>query len=332
MKTIFSGIQPSGDLHIGNYIGAIKQWVHMQHRADQHDRYIFMMADLHTVTVPQEQGALEKNTLELTAWFIAAGLDPEKVILFVQSHNPDHPYAAWLFDCITPMGWMERMTQYKDKSMKQGERTSVGLFHYPNLQAADILLYDTNLVPVGEDQTQHIELARDVAKKFNARFGDIFTIPTIQLQKHGARIMSLQNPLVKMSKSDENKNGIINLLDSADIIQSKIAKAVTDSGTDIIAGDDKPAITNLLSIYSAFSGKEIHEIEQMYVGKSYSDFKKDLAEVVIDVVVPMQEKFREQMNQQDTVISVLKLGAEKAHAISSQKLHDARNAVGFLTV
>jgi tryptophanyl-tRNA synthetase len=254
MKTIFSGIQPSGDLHIGNYIGAIKQWVDMEKNADPHDRYIFMMADMHTITVPQEKGELEKHTLELTAWYLAAGLNPERVIMFVQSQNPDHAYLTWVFDCITPMGWMERMTQYKDKSAKQGERTSVGLFHYPNLMATDILLYDTNIVPVGEDQTQHIELTRDIAKKFNTRFGEVLTIPSILLQKHGARIMSLQNPMIKMSKSDENKNGAINLLDNADEIRSKISKAVTDSGTDILFKEDKPALSNLLTIYSIFSG------------------------------------------------------------------------------
>ena len=330
MKTIFSGIQPSGGLHIGNYIGAIQQWVKMQNEAAPEDRYIFMLADLHTITVPQKPEDLRTNTIDLTVWYVAAGLDPNKITLFAQSHNPDHPYAAWVYDCITPMGWMERMTQYKDKSKKQEENTSVGLFHYPSLMAADILLYDTDLVPVGEDQTQHVELARDVAKKFNARFGEVFKLPKALIQKHGARIMSLQDPSAKMSKSDTNQSATVMLLDDADIIQKKIARAVTDSGTDIVFREDKPAISNLLTIYSVFAGETIPDLEAKYSGSSYSEFKKDLATVLVDKIMPIHERYHELMRDQTHILSILRQGAEKARNISSAKLSDAKRAVGFL--
>ena len=330
MKTIFSGIQPSGNLHIGNYIGAMQQWVNMQNHAAPDDRYNFMMADLHTITVPQPAGQPGQNTVELAAWFVASGLDPQKVSLFAQSHNPDHPYGAWIFDCITPMGWMERMTQYKDKAKKQAENTSVGLFHYPSLMAADILLYDTDLVPVGEDQTQHVELARDVAKKFNTRFGDVFKIPQGMYVKEGARIMSLQNPMVKMSKSDENQNATINLFDDADTIRKKIMRAVTDSGDEIMSREDKPAMSNLLVIFRAFSGKTVAEIEAEYRGKSYSQFKADLAEALVDKLDPIRSKFIDLMKTPEHMRSVLQHGAEKAQAISSPKLREAKKAVGFL--
>jgi len=330
MKTVFSGIQPSGELHIGNYIGAIKQWVDMEKNAAADDRYIFMMADLHTITVPQNPGELFKNTVELTAWYLAAGLNPDRVTMFAQSHNPDHPYLAWMFDCITPMGWMERMTQYKDKSKKQGESTSVGLFHYPSLMATDILLYDTDVVPVGEDQTQHIELTRDIAKKFNARYGDVFKIPNILIQKNGARIMSLQNPATKMSKSDDNKSATISLLDDPDSIQKKISRAMTDSGDAIVHREDKPALSNLINIYGIFAEQDVQSVEQAFAGKSYSDFKKALAEVLVEKITPLQQKFHEINSDQAYVISILHKGAEKARSISTPKLNEARKAVGFL--
>lgn len=330
MKTIFSGIQPSGAVHIGNYIGAMKLWVGMQDTLGEDDTFIFMMADLHTITVPQEPGAVKKNSLELTAWYLAAGLDPEKVSLFIQSQNPDHPYAAWIFDCVTPMGWMERMTQYKEKSDKQGERTSVGLFHYPSLMAADILLYNTDVVPVGDDQTQHLELTRDVAEKFNKQFGETFKIPNILLQEHGARIMSLQDPSSKMSKSDDNQHAMIGLLDDADTIRKKVMKAVTDSGDDIRAGEDKPALTNLLSIYSIFSGESIESIEGKYEGKGYGDFKKDLAEVLITELEPIRNKYNEIISDTGYIQDVLQKGLDTARSISSKKVDEIREAVGFL--
>ncbi|KXK09259.1 MAG: Tryptophan--tRNA ligase [Microgenomates bacterium OLB23] len=268
-------------------MGAVQQWVHMQNTED--GEYIFMLVNLHSITVAQDPELLRSYNYHLAAWFLAAGLNPKKTTMFVQSQNPDHPYLAWMFDCITPMGWMERMTQYKDKSKKQGERTSVGLFHYPSLMAADILLYNTTLVPVGEDQTQHIEITRDIAEKFNNLYGEVFALPKIRLVNEGARVMSLQNPTEKMSKSSVDPMGTLNVLDTADEIQKKVMRAVTDSGTEVRAAGDKPALKNLLALYSAFSGKDVPTIEAEYVGKGYGDFKKGLAEVVIASLEPIQK-------------------------------------------
>ena len=333
MKTIFSGIQPSGSLHIGNYLGAIKQWVEIQNgdlrRENGELKLIFMLADLHTITVPQDPKQLSYNKLDVTAWYIAAGLDPAKTTIFVQSENPDHPYLTWIFDCITPMGWMERMTQFKDKSKTQGERTSVGLFHYPNLMAVDILLYDTDFVPVGEDQTQHLEVTRDIAEKFNKTFGKTFKIPQIMLQKYAARIKSLQNPLVKMSKSTIDPNGTMGLLDSVDEIRNKIMRAVTDSGSEIKSGEDKPALSNLLGMYSAFSGDAIEALEGKYQGKSYAEFKKDLIEVVVSHLEPIQKKHNELMGDTSYLHKVLDQGGETARGISAKKIEAVRNVVGL---
>ena len=326
MKTIFSGIQPSGNLHLGNYLGAIKQWVDMQ-SADT--RMIFMLADLHTITVPQDPDELRKNVLDVTAWYLAAGLDPEKTTIFAQSENPDHPYVAWIFDCIVPMGWMERMTQYKDKSKKQGERTSVGLFHYPSLMAVDILLYDTDFLPVGDDQTQHFEITCDIAKKFNTTFGETFKLPKIMLQKNAARVKSLQEPTAKMSKSVNDPNGTLNLIDSEDEMRNKIMRAVTDSGNEIRAGDDKPALTNLLGIFSAISGETIVALENKYQGSSYADFKKDLAEVLVAHLAPIQKKHDELMSDPAQIHAILDKGIETARAISAKKVTAVRKAVGL---
>jgi tryptophanyl-tRNA synthetase len=327
-EIIFSGIQPSGRLHVGNYIGAVKQWVDMQSQAE--GEYFFMLANLHSITVPQEPAKLRENIYELTAWFLAAGLDPKKTTIFAQSQNPDHPYLAWMFDCITPMGWMERMTQYKDKSKKQGERTSVGLFHYPSLMACDILLYDTTVVPVGEDQTQHIEITRDIAEKFNGTFGEVFVLPKIRLVGEGARVMSLQNPEEKMSKSTSDPNGTLDLLDSVDEIQKKIMRAVTDSGSEVRATADKPAVKNLLAIYSALSGQPVQEIEAQYVGKGYGDFKKGLADVIISSLEPVQNKYRDLMNDKPYLDRILSDGLSKARERSSAKLKQAADAMGLL--
>ncbi|OGK28917.1 tryptophan--tRNA ligase [Candidatus Roizmanbacteria bacterium RIFCSPHIGHO2_02_FULL_40_9] len=329
-QVVFSGIQPSGKLHIGNYIGAIRQWVTIQNNQGAQSDFIFMLANLHTITVPQDSSELKQNTLNLAAWFLASGLDPVRTTFFVQSHNPDHSYLTWIFDCITPMGWMERMTQYKDKSKKQGERTSVGLFHYPSLMATDILLYDTTSVPVGEDQTQHVEIARDIAKKFNARYGEIFIIPEVMLIKHGARIMSLQNPTKKMSKSEIDPSGTINLDDSQDEISQKIKRAVTDSGSEIVYNvEKKPAISNLMVIYEALSEKSIEQIQEMYAGKSYGDFKKDLAEVVVSALDPIQKKYDELHENSTYVTQILDQGSEKARAISSKKIKKVREVMGL---
>ena len=327
-EVIFSGIQPSGKLHVGNYIGAIQQWVNM--RANTEGEYIFCLVNLHSITVPQDPALLKEYTYQLIAWFIAAGLDPSKTTFFAQSQNPDHPYLAWMLDCITPMGWMERMTQYKDKSKKQGERTSVGLFHYPSLMASDILLYDTTIVPVGEDQTQHIEITRDIAEKFNNTYGEVFTLPKIRLVNEGARVMSLQNPTEKMSKSASDPAGTIDLLDSADDIQKKVMRAVTDSGSEVKSTPDKPALTNLLAIYSAFSGLPVSEIESLYIGKGYGDFKKGLAEAVITGLEPLQKKYNELMQDRAQLDQILAEGLLKARERSSAKLKQASEAMGLL--
>lgn len=330
-KVIFSGIQPSGQLHVGNYIGAIQQWVMLEREmhTETNADFFFCLVNLHSITLPQDPKVLQHNTYELAAWFLAAGLDPEKTAIFIQSQNPDHSYLAWIFDCIIPMGWMERMTQYKDKSKKQGERTSVGLFHYPSLMAADILLYNTTLVPVGEDQTQHIELTRDVAEKFNAMFGEVFTLPDPHIMKTTGRIMSLQNPTQKMSKSEADPLGTVNLLDSPDEINKKIMRAVTDSGSEVRSGEDKPALTNLLALYASFSGKDIADIEKKYTGKGYGDFKKNLAEVVVRGLVPLQKKFKELIDDKTYLENVLRQGIEKARPISSVKIQQVKEAVGL---
>lgn len=328
-KIHFSGVQPSGDLHIGNYLGAVRQWVNHQHTIGPDDTFIFSIVDLHAITVSIDPEELRENVYDVAAWFIAAGLDPEKTNIFAQSDNPDHSYLAWIFNCITPMGWLERMIQYKEKSAKQGERSSAGLFTYPVLQAADILLYDAHEVPVGEDQVQHIELTRDIAKKFNNHFGETFVVPEVKIQKDGARVMSLQDPASKMSKSDDNQNGVIRLKDSPDEIVKKIKRAVTDSGSEITFSDDKPALKNLIAIYSQFSGESISNIEQKYQGKGYGDFKSDLAEVVVNALRPVQEQHAELMNNRDQISTVLEAGLAQARSISERKIDDVRQKVGL---
>ncbi len=349
---IFSGIQPSGSLHLGNYLGAIKQWIALQSASNFEDgdknqevepgdatskvqipnsnnKFIFCIVDLHAITVPQDPIELRKNIIDVAAWYLAAGLDGGKSTVFVQSENPDHPYLGWIFNCMTSMGQMERMTQFKDKSSKQGERTSVGLFAYPTLMAADILLYDTDLVPVGEDQVQHIELTRDIGEKFNKKYGETFKIPKVMLQKNVARIKSLQDPNAKMSKSMSDPNGTINLSDSPDLIKNKLARAVTDSGNEIVAREDKPAMSNLLAIYSAFSGESIESLEAKYQGKSYSEFKMNLSDTVISHLKPIQEKHDQLMEDHAQIIEILDKGAATARSISSKKIATVKSAIGL---
>lgn len=328
-KVHFSGIKPSGDFHIGNYLGAVKQWVDYQKNIGPEDTFIFMLADLHVMTVPFDPHELRANRVDLTAWFIAAGLDVAKTTLFAQSDNPDHAYLAWIFNCTTPMGWMERMTQYKDKSAKQGERTSLGLLAYPNLQAADILLYDADEVPVGEDQRQHVELTRDIIKRFNRLYGDVFKETKFVGHKEVGRVMSLQDPTSKMSKTDDNQNGVIRLNDDADTIGKKVKRAVSDSGSEIRAGEDKPALTNLLSIHAAFSGKSIADLEEEYAGKQYGEYKSDLAEVIVEALAPIQKKHAELMDDPEYIYGILDQGLEKAREISSKKLQEVKEATGL---
>jgi len=322
---VFSGIQPSGNLHIGNYIGAIKQWVTMQ---DQYD-CIFCIVDLHAITVPQEPKVLKEKIRELAALYIACGIDPKKSVVFVQSHNSDHASLAWILDCIASMGQLERMTQYKSKSEKLKGRASVGLFNYPALMAADIILYQTDEVPVGDDQKQHVELTRDLAERFNSRYGKVFRVPEVKMFKMGARIMSLQNPEKKMSKSDEDQDGVIDLLDSPDEIQRKIKTAVTDSGSEIVFKEDKLGINNLLVIYSHLSGKSIKELEVKYQGKGYGVFKNDLAEVAVEFLKPIQDKYRQLREEKGYLNKILREGLERIKPISEKTLKEVYSKMGL---
>ncbi|MBS4193649.1 tryptophan--tRNA ligase [Lederbergia citri] len=324
MKTIFSGIQPSGVITLGNYIGAIKQFIELQH---DYDCY-FCVVDQHAITVPQDRLELRKNIKRLSALYVAAGLDPEKATLFVQSEVPAHSQAAWMLQCIAYIGELERMTQFKDKSSGK-DAVSAGLLTYPPLMAADILLYGADLVPVGEDQKQHLELTRDLAERFNNRYNDIFTIPEVRIPKVGARIMSLQEPTKKMSKSDANQRAFITLLDEPNQIEKKIKSAVTDSdGIVKYDKENKPGVSNLLSIYSILENKPISEIEQNYEGKGYGEFKADLANVVINALAPIQERYKELLDSKE-LDDILDAGAEKAAKKANKMLKKMENAMGL---
>ena len=324
--TIFSGIQPSGNLHIGNYIGMITQMVARQ---NPKETMLLGIVDLHAITVPQDPKELCEKCLQLAALYIACGIDPKQSKILIQSENPDHAYLAWIFNCLVPMGWMERMTQFKDKSNNQGERTSLGLFSYPTLMAADVLLYDTPYVPVGGDQAQHIELTRDIAERFNRQFGEVFVLPKAMILKQAARVMSLQNPSAKMSKSDKDPAGTINLLDSADEIRKKVRRAVTDSGTEILYRTDKPAISNLLVIYSKLSGDSLDALEQKYNSSTYAQFKQELAEVIVSTLKPIQDKYYELRAEKDYLDKILDEGRDFAREISSKKIAQVKKAVGL---
>lgn len=325
-KVVFSGVQPSGSLTIGNYIGAIRNWVALQ---DEYDCY-YCIVDLHSITVPQEPKDLRKNTLELLAVYLACGLDPEKCTLFIQSHVSAHAELCWVLNTMSYMGQLSRMTQYKEKSQRAGENVNAGLFTYPVLMAADILLYQADLVPVGEDQKQHLELARDLAERFNNRYSPTFKVPEPLIKKEGARIMSLQNPQKKMSKSDDNENGYILILDKPGDIRRKVKRAVTDSIGVVRYSDEQPGIKNLIEIYSAFSKDSIEDIEKRYEGLGYGKFKEDLAEVIIEGLKPIQEKFDSYMKNKDYLESVYKQGAEKARYISSKTLRKVYRKIGFI--
>ncbi len=329
--TILSGIQPSGLLHLGNYLGALKQFIALQHEGNAY----YCIVDLHAITVPQDPKELRANTLSLAAMYIAAGLDPDKATLFVQSHVKEHAELGWVLNTITTMGELERMTQFKDKSKNKEQRVdkssvNVGLFDYPVLMAADILLYQPHIVPVGEDQTQHVELCRDLAKRFNNRFGKTFTIPEVRLQKEGARIMGLNDPTKKMSKSASSPNNYIALTDDAETIKKKIARAVTDSGTEIISGNGKPALTNLLTIMSVLSGQTISTLEQTYHDKGYAQFKKDLAEVIIESLSPLQKEYHRLIKNPGDLTEILLNGAERARAVANKTMDTVRDRIGLL--
>ncbi len=325
-QRIFSGIQPSGNLHIGNYLGAIKNWVALQ---DQYES-IFCVVDMHAITVPQDPEVLRKKTIEIARIYLAAGIDPAKSTIFIQSHVKAHAELCWILNSVTArMGDMEKMTQFKDKSLKEGtERATVGLFDYPVLMAGDILLYDTQTVPVGQDQVQHVELARTLSRRFNKRFGETFVVPEYFVKEEGKMIMGLDNPEKKMSKSATSEYNYISLMDNADDVRKKIRKAVTDSGEEIVYHDDKPALKNLINIYALLANISTQDVEKKFVGKRYGDFKNDLAETVVAFLVPFQERMSE-ISDED-VLAVLHSGAKRAEEIAEKKMQEVKEKVGFI--
>ncbi|WP_405670856.1 tryptophan--tRNA ligase [Streptomyces sp. NBC_01530] len=326
---VLSGIQPTaGSFHLGNYLGAVRQWVALQ---ETHDAF-YMVVDLHAITLPQDPADLRANTRLAAAQLLAAGLDPDRCTLFIQSHVPEHAQLAWVMNCLTGFGEASRMTQFKDKAARQGaDRASVGLFTYPVLQVADILLYQAHEVPVGEDQRQHVELTRDLAERFNGRFGQTFTIPKPYILKETAKIYDLQDPSIKMSKSASTPKGLINLLDDPKATAKKVRSAVTDTDT-VIRYDvgNKPGISNLLTIYSSLTGKSIAELEREYEGKMYGALKTDLADVMVEFVTPFKERTQQYLDDSETLDSILAKGAEKARAVAAETLSQAYDRVGFL--
>ena len=324
-KIVLSGIQPSGDLTLGSYLGAIKNWAAL---ADEYDCY-YMLADMHTITVRQVPAELRRHTLTQVAAYIASGLDPEKNVLFVQSHVPAHAQLGWVLDCYTMFGELSRMTQFKDKSAKNADNINAGLFTYPALMAADILLYQADLVPVGGDQKQHVEICRDIATRFNGIYGDTFKLPDPYIPQVGARVMSLTSPEKKMSKSDDNEWATIHMLDEPDVITKKIKRAVTDSiGHVHYDKENQPGVSNLMSIHSAFSGKNFEEIEKMYEGQGYGVFKKDLIDLIVDQMSPILSRYKELMGSPE-LDSILDEGAAKAHARASITYNKAIHAMGL---
>lgn len=324
-KRVFSGIQPSGNLHIGNYLGAIKNWVASQ---DEYDN-IFCVVDLHAITVSQDPKILEEKIRETAALLFACGIDPKKSVLFVQSHISAHSELAWILNCFIPIGWMHRMIQFKEKSEKQKDIVSVGLFDYPALMAADILLYETDIVPVGEDQKQHVELTRDIAERLNSLFGKTFKLPEVVIPQTGARIMGLDDPTKKMSKSEKGKNHAVYLLDSADKIREKIMTAVTDSGTEIRFDEKRAGIYNLLVVCELFTGMKRGDIEKKFAGKTYSSFKKELAEAVIGSLEPIQKRYKAIRKDADYLESLLKQNADKIRPIAEKTLSAVQDKIGL---
>jgi tryptophanyl-tRNA synthetase len=325
-KIIFSGAQPSGKLTLGNYLGAIQNWVKLQDEYDCH----YCVVDLHAITVPQEAKNLRANAMEVLSLYLASGLDPDKNTIFIQSHVSAHTELAWVLNTMTYMGELNRMTQYKEKSQKSEANLNAGLFTYPVLMAADILLYQTDLVPVGEDQKQHLELARDLAQRFNNRYSDTFKIPEPYIPKVASRIMSLQEPTKKMSKSDANENAYILIADDPDTIRRKIKRCVTDSVGIVRNSDEQPGIKNLLGIYSKLDNKSIDEIEVMYEGKGYGDFKNDVAEVIVENLRPIREKYEYLLKNKDYLETVYAQGASKAEKNARKTLRKVYKKVGFI--
>ncbi len=324
MKRVFSGVQPTGNIHIGNYLGALRQFVELQHE----NQCVYCIVDLHSITVPQDPKELRKHILDVAALYLAVGLDPEKSTVFVQSDVPGHAELSWILTCNSYTGELSRMTQFKDKS-RGSESAPTGLFTYPVLMAADILLYDTDVVPVGNDQKQHIELCRDIAIRINNKYGKTFVVPEGRFLKEGARIMSLDDPSSKMSKSAENPLSRISLLDDEKTIKKAIMRATTDSeGAIYYDLENKPGISNLLNIYSSFSGMPVEDIVNRYEGRGYGDFKKDLVEVTVDALRPIRERFQEIRPSQE-LIHILRDGAEKAGNLSEKTMKRVKDRFGL---
>jgi tryptophanyl-tRNA synthetase len=323
---MLSGIQPTGELMIGNYVGALKNWVELQ---PAHESFFFL-ADLHAITVPQDPVDFHRRSLEFVALFLACGVDAERSTIFLQSQVPAHTQLQWLLNCFTPMGQLQRMTQFKDKAGRSEAGITVGLFDYPVLMAADILLYDAELVPVGEDQQQHLEFTRRLARKFNGRFGEVFRIPESCTPRTGARLMGLQAPTAKMSKSDPNPDNYIALLDPPEAVRRKIKTAVTDSGSEIRCDAAKPGISNLISLYAAVGGESVESIQDRYAGKGYAEFKKNLAEMIIEFLSPIQKRYRAYAADPGLLAAVLNRGARNARERSGRVLSRVYRAVGFV--
>ncbi|MCL5946439.1 MAG: tryptophan--tRNA ligase [Chloroflexi bacterium] len=324
-KRVISGIQPSGELTLGNYLGALRRWVSMQ---DHYENY-FCIVDLHAITEPQDPQELRRRVRDIAAFYLAAGLDTRRSVIFIQSHIRAHSELGWILNCMTPMGWLERMTQFKDKAAKGGrERISVGVFDYPVLMAADILIYQAHLVPVGDDQRQHVELTRDIAIRFNNRFGETFTIPEAFIGDTGARIMSLADPTQKMSKSTEDPNGTITLLDPPDLVRRKIMRAKTDSGSEACFDPTRPGITNLLEIYSTLTGLSRSQTEDHFAGHGYGDVKRELADLVIAALEPLQREHHRYIDDLAALDHELQSGSDRATAIAERTLRDVQEKVG----
>ena len=329
-KVVYSGIQPSGMLTLGNYVGAVRNWGKMQEEFD----CIYCVVNMHAITVRQEPAVLRRRTLETYALLMACGIDPAKSILYVQSHVPEHAQLSWALNCYTYMGELNRMTQFKDKSEKHPDNINAGLFDYPVLMAADILLYQADLVPVGADQKQHLEITRDIAERFNNLYGEVFTVPDGYIPKVGARIMSLQEPERKMSKSDENENGYIALLDPPDVITRKIKRAVTDSDTEnaIRVAPEKPGVSNLIGIYSVLTEKTTQQVEEEFAGKGYGAFKPAVAEAVVETLKPIQDRYQAYLSDKAQLEALMKDGAEKAAAIARRTLRMVYKKIGFYQI
>ena len=324
-KVLYSGMQATGTLTLGNYLGALKNWVSL---SDEYECFYGVM-DLHSLTVRQDPANFRKNARNLYALYVAAGLDPEKNCLYYQSHVSAHAQLSWILNCFTYMGELNRMTQFKDKAAKHADNINAGLYTYPVLMAADILLYQTDLVPVGVDQKQHLEICRDIAERFNNLYGDVFTIPEAYIPKAGAKIMSLQEPDRKMSKSDENENATIRLLDDTDTIIRKFKRAVTDSGSEVRFREDKPGISNLMTIYGCMTGKTMEEIEKEFDGKGYGDFKLAVGECVADELKPLQERYYALLEDKTYIEKCIKENDEKAQYFANKTLQKVQQKVGL---